>query len=58
LVLAQELNVGDEMIGGIGGEVGVGHAGQWTTTATSALVEQNDAIFLGIKEASLVCGAT
>jgi hypothetical protein len=46
------------MTRGIGAEVSVGRSGQGPTTATSTLIEQRDAIFLGIKEASLICGAT
>src|SRR5262249_5795018 len=53
-VLAEALHVGDEVPGGVVVEAGVGPA-----LAAAALVEQDDAVSLGVEEAALLgLGAT
>jgi hypothetical protein len=57
-MLAQAFHVGDQVMGGVGGQIsgrvaGVGHA-----PATVALVEQDDAVALGIEDAALTRRAT
>jgi len=51
--LAQRFDVGDEMGGGVGAQVGIGRAGERSAASGSTLVEEYDPIGIRIEEASL-----
>jgi hypothetical protein len=51
--LAQRFDVGDEMGGGVGAQVGIRRAGERPAASGSTLVEEYDPIGIRIEEASL-----
>lgn len=52
-MIAEPLDVGDQVVGGIGGQIHVRRASVRGTPAAASLVVQHDAIALGIEEASM-----
>ena len=53
-MLAQAFDVGEEVVGGVGGQVGVGPARVASAAAAATLFEEHDAVGRGIEESSPV----
>jgi hypothetical protein len=52
----QRFDIGNEMRGGVGAEIGVRITGQGPAAARPALVEQHNPVDVGIEESSLARG--
>ena len=57
-MVAQQLDVPHQMVGGVGGQVGGGAVREWPRPATAALVEQHRPVLARIEETSIARRAT